>query len=56
VTDADGRRPWVLDHTAILALFDAYEPVMRMWHVADAGERQLMFPVCAVAEASYRPG
>jgi hypothetical protein len=50
------RQPRVLDASALVALFAAEEPVMRLWREADVGQRHLLFPACAVAEASHQLG
>ena len=46
------RRPLVLDASALVALFDAYDPVYRLWGRADRGEALLIVPAGAVIEAN----
>ncbi|MEV0134738.1 hypothetical protein AB0H83_40545 [Dactylosporangium sp. NPDC050688] len=47
---------FVLDASAIVALFDAYDPLLELWSRADCGEMPLGFPVGAMIEASERAG
>jgi hypothetical protein len=46
------RGVFVLDASALIALFGAYGPVYEMLKAADAGESQLVFPAAAIAEAN----
>jgi len=46
-------KPWVFDHTALVALFQAQDDVYRIWETT---ERELVlgvFPASAVAEANH---
>jgi hypothetical protein len=36
-----------------VALFDAHELVLGLWHQADRGERTVVMPAAAVAEANH---
>jgi hypothetical protein len=45
-------RPLVLDASALLALFDAYDPIYRLWIRADRGELLLIVPAVAIADAN----
>jgi hypothetical protein len=47
---------WVVDHTALMALFSAHREVMALWELADQGEAMLVMPAAAVAEASHHVG
>lgn len=47
---------WVLDHTALIALFAAHQRVYDLWLLADSGMETLVFPSAAVAEASHHLG
>jgi hypothetical protein len=42
----------ILDHTAIIALFQGNDQAFRLWQQADAGEFTLVMPAVAVAEAN----
>jgi hypothetical protein len=42
----------VLDASALVALFDAYDPIYRLWNRADEGARLLIVPAGAVADAN----
>jgi hypothetical protein len=46
-------RPVVFDHTALIALFDAHPVLLGLWQQADRGERTLVMPAAAVAEANH---
>lgn len=48
--------PWVFDHTALVALFDARDAALGLWYEADRGETPLVMPAVAVAEASHLIG
>jgi hypothetical protein len=41
-----------LDASALIALFDAYDPIYRLWHRADQGTRLLIVPAGAIADAN----
>ncbi|MDG6100641.1 hypothetical protein Daura_03145 [Dactylosporangium aurantiacum] len=45
---------FVLDASAIVALFDSYDPVLELWSHADCDELLLAFPVAAMIEAGER--
>ena len=47
-------RPLLFDDTALLALFDAYLPVARMWERAEAERRPVLVPAGAVFAANSR--
>lgn len=47
---------FVLDASAIVALFNAYEPVLDLWFRADSGEIVLAFPAVAMMEAGELAG
>lgn len=47
-------KPRILDTSAILALFEAHEPVMARLEAAQAGEMCLLLPTSAIAEAEAR--
>jgi hypothetical protein len=49
-------RPLVLDASALLALFDAYDPIYRLWLRADQGELLLIVPAAAIADANRTLG
>lgn len=48
------RRPLILDTSALVALFDAYDPVYRLWGRADRGEALLIVPAGAIIEANQQ--
>ncbi len=45
-------RPLVLDASALVALFAAYDPVYRLWNRADRGQALLIVPAGAIVEAN----
>lgn len=45
-------RVWVLDDSAMVAMFAAYPPVMDLVNAAEAGTARVALPACAIAEAS----
>ena len=45
---------FVLDATALVALFDAYEPIFALWRRADAEQVALGIPAASIVEASER--
>jgi hypothetical protein len=47
---------FVLDASAMVALFDSYEPLRELWFRADSGEITLGFPAAAIVEAGERAG
>jgi hypothetical protein len=47
---------FVLDASAMVALFDSYEPLRELWFRADSGEIALAFPASAMLEAGDRAG
>lgn len=47
---------FVLDASAIVAMFDAYEPLMNLWFRADRGDFPLAFPAAAIVEADDQAG
>lgn len=49
-------QPHVLDHTALVALFDAQSDLMRLWRNVDAGAESFTFPGAAIAEANHLLG
>jgi len=50
------NQPWVFDHTALVALFDGRETALGLWYEADRGERSVVMPAVAVAEANHMIG
>lgn len=44
--------PWVLDHTALVALFAGHPELFDLLEAADQGQEKLILPAVAVAEAS----
>jgi hypothetical protein len=46
----------VFDHTALIALFNADPSLLSLWQEADRGERPLVMPAAAVAEANHALG
>lgn len=49
-------QPRVLDHTALVALFDGNTRAFQLWLEAERGERALILPAAAVAEANHLIG
>ena len=45
---------FVLDASAMVALFDSYDPLLELWFRADRGELCLAFPAMAMVEAGER--
>jgi len=48
--------PLVLDHTALVALFEGNTEAYGLWLRADQAERTLILPAAAVAEANHLIG
>lgn len=46
-------RPLVLDASVLVALFNAHDPIYRLWDRASRGEVLLIVPACAIAEANH---
>ncbi len=49
-------QPLVLDHTALVALFEGNAEVFGLWREADQAHRSLVLPAVAVAEANHLIG
>jgi predicted nucleic acid-binding protein len=49
-------QPRVLDHTALVALFNGNHDVFGMWEEADRGEAGVVLPAVAIAEATHLVG
>jgi hypothetical protein len=47
---------FVLDASAMVALFNSYDPLLDLWFRADNGELALVFPAAAMVEAADRAG
>jgi hypothetical protein len=46
----------VLDHTALIALFNGNTRIFQLWLDAEQGKRALILPAAAVAEANHLIG
>ncbi len=48
-----GQPTWVLDHTALVALFDGSPVPFGLWTDAEQGRATAIFPAAALAEAAH---
>jgi hypothetical protein len=49
-------QPLVLDHTALVALFEGSTDAFGLWSEADRAERLVVMPAAAIAEANHLIG